>query len=101
MVLAGGRLVVLLVNCLQAAIAAGYRMKRCDYCPEEVYDRLLMKCWQYNDDDRPNFLECYNILCDILTLEVGDQLRVIFGHVCCHSWSRLSVGHVCCHSWPR
>ena len=58
-----------------AAIAAGYRMKRPDYCPEDVYDELIMKCWQYQPDDRPDFARCYDILRELLG-EEGEELPV-------------------------
>ena len=60
-----------------AAIAAGYRMKLPETCEndpmaQEVYQDLILQCWQYHDEDRPQFNDCYNVLCGILKKEAEE-----------------------------
>jgi len=37
------------------AVVKGYRMERPETCPEELYDSLIMECWQLEPLKRPTF----------------------------------------------
>lgn len=37
------------------ALKAGKRLKCPNFCPQLIYDTLLMVCWNYNSCQRPTF----------------------------------------------
>lgn len=40
---------------LLAALQQGIRLKCPKFCPQNVYEDLMMSCWKYETDQRPNF----------------------------------------------
>ena len=46
-------------------VEVGYRMPAPDETPAEVYD-VMMKCWEYEPDNRPNFVKVHRMLKDIV-----------------------------------
>ncbi|KAK9885005.1 hypothetical protein WA026_009234 [Henosepilachna vigintioctopunctata] len=42
-------------------IDAGYRMPASPNTPEEMY-RLMLRCWEYKPEDRPNFEQIYTVV---------------------------------------
>lgn len=39
----------------------GYRMPLPDNTPDEMY-RLMLKCWEYKPENRPNFEQIYTVV---------------------------------------
>lgn len=36
-------------------LESGSRLSKPDTCPPEFYENILLKCWEWNSDDRPKF----------------------------------------------
>ena len=47
-------------------VEAGYRMPPPAACPEPVYG-VMLKCWQYDEEERPTFAELHVMLKDVCT----------------------------------
>ncbi|XP_019645040.1 PREDICTED: tyrosine-protein kinase SRK3-like [Branchiostoma belcheri] len=50
---------------LMEELRGGYREPRPEDCPQEMYD-LMLKCWQWEEDDRPEFQQLYDQLDDLM-----------------------------------
>lgn len=61
----------MLLNSYALMVDCGHN-SRPDFCPEELYDSVVMQCWQYQPEDRPNFYQCYDMVCDLLTFVPDD-----------------------------
>lgn len=44
----------------------GYRMERPECCPEEVYDKIMMKCWEWDAKKRPSFDEIVKLFKELI-----------------------------------
>ena len=49
---------------------SGYRMPTPDGAPEEMY-QLMLRCWQYEPDDRPHFNEIHSSIDLLYSRYVG------------------------------
>lgn len=47
-------------------VELGYRMPAPDGTPSEVYD-VMMKCWEYEPENRPSFVGVHKLLKDIVS----------------------------------
>lgn len=41
---------------------SGQRLKKPNLCPEDIYQKTVLKCWSALPDDRPSFSECVLLL---------------------------------------
>jgi Protein tyrosine and serine/threonine kinase len=44
----------------------GIRLERPQFCPQNVYDDLMLFCWKYESKQRPAFAEILNLVRDQL-----------------------------------
>ncbi|XP_066267163.1 uncharacterized protein [Branchiostoma lanceolatum] len=51
---------------LMDELRGGYREPRPDNCPQEMYS-LMLQCWQWEEDDRPEFQQLYDELDRLMT----------------------------------
>ncbi|XP_078612818.1 uncharacterized protein LOC144882711 [Branchiostoma floridae x Branchiostoma japonicum] len=64
---------------LMEELRSGYREPQPENCPQEMYS-LMLQCWQWEEDDRPEFQQLYTELdrlmegcCDVTYLEPFDD----------------------------
>lgn len=42
---------------IQEFITSGNRLESIEFCPPELYQRVMLKCWEENPSDRPSASE--------------------------------------------
>ena len=69
----------------------GYRMPSPDGAPEEMY-QLMLRCWQYEPEDRPHFNEIHSSI-DLLYSRYVEHFLIIESHIlfniCLHEFCVL------------
>eukprot|EP01117_Protostelium_nocturnum_P009923 TRINITY_DN3536_c0_g1_i3.p1 TRINITY_DN3536_c0_g1~~TRINITY_DN3536_c0_g1_i3.p1 ORF type:complete len:310 (-),score=102.41 TRINITY_DN3536_c0_g1_i3:31-960(-) len=54
-------------------VMGGYRLSKPAKCPDEMYDQVMLKCWQQDPKQRPTFSDLYQILLDNYPKELREQ----------------------------
>ncbi|CAI4224839.1 unnamed protein product [Auanema sp. JU1783] len=59
---------------LKDNILQGYRLEKPEYCPDQIYNEVMMMCWKLDPTERPPFDELVAILNKIL-IEMGARQK--------------------------